>query len=104
MREAEALLSRLPVQQMGQAGTISGILYAKDYPAFDSSSSCTLADGKPFLISRRYSLSLHEKSSLRRDLESWRGRAFTQEELRGFDLEVLIGVGCLVSVVHEQRN
>jgi hypothetical protein len=61
-------------------------------------------DGKPFLVRRRYTSSLHPKSTLRRDLESWRGRAFTDKELEGFDVENLLAVGCLINVIHEQRN
>ena len=61
-------------------------------------------NGKPFLVRRRYTNSLHEKASLRRDLESWRGRAFTEKELDGFDLESLLSVGCLLNVLHECRN
>lgn len=61
-------------------------------------------DGKPYNVSRRYTLSLHEKAGLRKDLESWRGRAFTQEELQGFDVETVIGVGCLVNVVHNDKD
>lgn len=61
-------------------------------------------DGKPFLVSRRYTLSLHEKASLRKDLEAWRGRAFTEDELQGFDVEVLLGVPVLLSVVHTARQ
>jgi len=60
--------------------------------------------GKPFLVRRKYTASLHEKSSLRRDLESWRGRAFTSSELEAFDLESLIGVGCLLSIIHQSQN
>lgn len=61
-------------------------------------------DGKAFTVRKRYTLSLHEKSSLRKDLESWRGKAFTKEELEGFDLEVLIGVGCMVNVIHAPKK
>jgi hypothetical protein len=61
-------------------------------------------DGKPFLVRRRYTLSLHEKSSLRRDLESWRGRAFTHTELEAFDVENLLSAGCLLNIIHESRN
>lgn len=57
-------------------------------------------DGKPFLVSKRYTLSLHEKAALRKDLESWRGRSFTPEELRGFDVETVLGHGCLINVIH----
>lgn len=60
--------------------------------------------GKYFQVRRRYTLSLHKKASLRKDLESWRGRPFTDEELRGFDLEALIGIPCLLSVVQETSD
>lgn len=37
---------------------------------------------------------LGPKANLRKLLEGWRGRAFTKEELDGFDLSVLLGKGC----------
>ena len=58
------------------------------------------AEGKPLIVSKRYTLSLDEKATLRKDLEAWRGKAFTQEELDGFNLEVLLGKCCMVSVTH----
>lgn len=61
-------------------------------------------DGQPFTVSKRYTLSLHEKSSLRKDLESWRGKPFSEEELRGFDIEVLLSVPALVNVIHQPRD
>jgi len=61
-------------------------------------------DGRPFTVSSRYTASLHEKARLRADLQSWRGRAFTVEELQRFDLEKLIGAGCLLNVMHTSRN
>ncbi len=63
-------------------------------------------DGRsvPMSIGKRYTLSLGEKANLRADLESWRGRAFTPEELKGFDVSKLLGVGCFVSVTHDERN
>jgi hypothetical protein len=57
-------------------------------------------DGKRFLLYKRYTLSLHEKATLRHDLQSWRGKAFTAEELYGFDIEKLIGANALVNVQH----
>jgi hypothetical protein len=54
-------------------------------------------------ISKRYTLSLNEKASLRKDLQSWRGRPFTQDELNGFDVSKLIGSNCLISVLHSDR-
>lgn len=57
-------------------------------------------EGKPLIVSKRYTLSLDEKATLRKDLEGWRGKAFTQEELDGFNLEVLLGKFCMVNVTH----
>lgn len=57
--------------------------------------------GKPYMLNKKYTLSLGEKANLRKDLESWRGRPFTADELRGFDLEVLYGINCFIGVKHE---
>ena len=59
-------------------------------------------DGKPFLVFKRYTLSLHEKSGLRKDLESWRGRKFTRDEEMGFDVEAVIGANCLLNITHNR--
>ena len=63
-----------------------------------------MEDGKPFLIQSRYTASLHEKARLRKDLENWRGRPFTEAELKSFDLEVLLGVNCLLNVVQNPKD
>jgi len=59
-----------------------------------------LANGKRFQVSQMYTLSLHEKASLRKDLEGWRARKFSAEESKGFDVEKLLGVPCQVQVIH----
>lgn len=63
-------------------------------------------DGKqlPAAIGKEFGLSLHEKSALYKFLVSWRGRAFTAEELKGFDLTKLLGAPCLLNVVHETKE
>jgi hypothetical protein len=63
-----------------------------------------MEDGKPFLCQQRYTLSLHEKSRLCKDLEAWRGRAFTDAEVSGFDVETVIGVGCLLNIIHNKTS
>ncbi len=62
------------------------------------------SDGTPFVISRRFGLSLHEKAALRGFLQAWRGRPFTAEELAGFDLSKLLSAPCLLNIMHTQRN
>jgi len=57
--------------------------------------------GKPFMISNFYTLSLGKKANLRKDLEAWRGKAFTQQELDGFDVERLKGANCLLNIIEE---
>lgn len=54
----------------------------------------------PMSISKKYTLSLSEKANLRADLESWRGKAFTMDELDGFNIQNLVGVPCMLSIVH----
>ncbi len=56
---------------------------------------------EPFLASKSYTASLNEKAALRKDLEAWRGKKLTTEELQGFDLERLIGINCQIQIVHE---
>jgi hypothetical protein len=56
--------------------------------------------GGPFLVSKRFTLTLNEKGNLRPMLEAWRGRKFSPPELEGFDLEKLFGVNCQLQLVH----
>jgi len=61
-------------------------------------------DGKPLIQTRNYTLSLGDKASLRKDLESWRGKSFTDDELRGFDISKLLDKWCMVTVQHRTAN
>lgn len=60
--------------------------------------------GQPFTVSKFYTASLSEKANLRKDLENWRGRAFTDEELRGFDMKNILGKPCMLSIVLNEKN
>ena len=63
-----------------------------------------MEDGRPFSVSANYTLSLSEKANLRKDLQSWRGREFTEQELAGFDLFTVLGVAAMVNVVHNSKD
>jgi hypothetical protein len=63
-----------------------------------------MKDGRPYLAQKRYTNSLHEKATLRKELESWRSRQFTQEELEGFDLEKLIGANAQINIQQVTKN
>jgi hypothetical protein len=59
---------------------------------------------RPATIMAWYTLSLDKKSNLRRDLEAWRGRTFTPEELQGFDLKNLLGKACMIGIINETKG
>ena len=61
---------------------------------------CQADSQRQFLVQRRYGLSLNTKASLRKDLETWRGKKFTNDELAGFDLEKLLGANAQLQIVH----
>ena len=54
---------------------------------------------EPMSISKNFTLSLAEKATLRKDLQTWRGREFTAEELRGFELKNVLGAWAMISVI-----
>lgn len=55
---------------------------------------------QPYSIGKDYTLSMHEKATLRHDLQSWRGKAFTDDEASSFDITKLIGKPCMLNVIH----
>lgn len=55
----------------------------------------------PRAISATYTLSLGTKANLRKTLEAWRAKPFTEEELKGFDLQKLVGANCMLQVIHK---
>jgi hypothetical protein len=56
------------------------------------------------VLRKFYTNSLSEKASLRADLNRWRKRAFTEEELKGFNLSKVLGVDCQLQVIHETKD
>ena len=63
-------------------------------------------DGKemPLTISKNYTVSLHEKAGLRKDLAAWRGKDFTEEEAKAFDVSKLLGAYCMVNAQESTTN
>lgn len=58
-----------------------------------------MKDGRPFAISKKYTVSLGEAAALRKDLEAWRGKKFTQEEIDVFSEKSILGKACLITLV-----
>lgn len=63
-----------------------------------------MESGKPFLVSKRYSASIHAKSTLRKDLKSWRGKDFTEDEAKEFDLESVVGAQAQLVIQHNEHE
>jgi hypothetical protein len=57
---------------------------------------------QPMVISKEYTLSLGDKANLRLMLDSWRGKRFTDDEAKAFDITRLLGVPCLINIIHNQ--
>ena len=64
-----------------------------------------MPDNTPAVVSKWYTFSMNEKATLRLDLEAWRGKKFTEANLGpdgDFEIDKLLGVGCMVSIVEKQ--
>jgi len=57
----------------------------------------------PMTIGSFYTVSLSEKATLRGDLEGWRGRPFTADELKQFDITKVVGTPCRLLVEHKTK-
>tara|TARA_R110002020_G_scaffold328548_2_gene544470 strand:- start:495 stop:1109 length:615 start_codon:yes stop_codon:yes gene_type:complete len=56
---------------------------------------------EPFMVSKEYTLSMSDRANLRKDLESWRGKGFTEKQAEEFDITVLLGIPCMINVIHK---
>lgn len=58
----------------------------------------------PAVIGKTYTVSLSDKSNLRKDLQAWRSRPFTPEELAAFDIAKLLGAPATITITHTERD
>lgn len=85
---------------LGESKTLNKVRITWELPTelrvFDESKG-----EQPMVISKEYTLSMHEKAALRKDLESWRGKGFTEEQAKSFDITKLLGVSCMLNIIHK---
>lgn len=56
---------------------------------------------KPMMATMRQTLSLGEKANLRKHLETWRGKKFSEADIKeGFDLSKILGKPALLNIQH----
>jgi hypothetical protein len=63
--------------------------------------------GKPFVLSERHSLYMGKPgkpSNLRKFLEKWKEKAYTEEEAKATDIKKCEGVPCTLTVTHEPKD
>jgi hypothetical protein len=63
-----------------------------------------MSDGRPFVVSKTYNATLHEKANLHKDLVTWRGKPFSDEDLLGFDISKMIGAPAMLHVEHTDKG
>jgi len=61
-------------------------------------------DGKPMAIFKNYTLSWSENATLRKDLQSWRNKPWTDAEAKRFDLKTILNGYCMLNVIHREVN
>lgn len=59
---------------------------------------------EPCVISKEFTLSMHEKATLRKVLASWRGKDFTEGEAKCFDITKLLGISCMLNIIHKSSK
>ena len=58
----------------------------------------------PRVLGKKYTLSLSSKANLTKDLQAWRGKQFTDEELKEFDVCKVLGKSCMPNIEHYQSG
>lgn len=59
-------------------------------------------DGRPFVVSSRYTLSGFKNSLLRKHMESWRAKAYTDDEFAAVDLTRMVGVPAMLTLTQSE--
>ena len=62
----------------------------------------TTEDGKPLIVSKRYTVSLGDQATLRKDLESWANKKMSASDRVNFDLKNLLDKFCMVNISHSE--
>lgn len=61
-------------------------------------------DNEPLTISKFYNVSFYEKSNLSKDLTSWRGKPFSAQEKKQFNLGDMLGETCQIQIMEKDNG
>lgn len=59
---------------------------------------------QPFSVHKRYNFTMGAKATLQVDLESWRAKKFTPEDIENFEIKKLVGKPCVLSLQESESN
>lgn len=57
---------------------------------------------QPYSLGQDFTLSMHEKSGLRKFVQTWLGKTMTDREANNFDITTLLGSDCMLTVMHKE--
>jgi hypothetical protein len=90
---------------MGNVKQLHKAMFQFEVHSEDAQGNPTVTSkGDPMTVSKNFTVTLADKASLRKDLQTWRGKDFTKEELDGFELKNVLGHWAMLSVVETQNN
>lgn len=62
------------------------------------------AGEQPAVVSKEFTLSMHEKGNLRPFINSWLGKQMSDAEAITFDIASLLGKDCFISIIHTEKD
>lgn len=88
-------------EYLGQIKHLRKVMFGWELHGEDNDGKPLVTEkGEPMAIFKNYTLSLNEKANLRLDLQSWRGKPFTDAEATRFDIATVLGAWCMLNVIH----
>jgi hypothetical protein len=96
-------LGHQSVEWAGEAKIMHKVVFTWELHGNDDSDQpLKTDDGKPLIVSKRYTVSLGDQARLRQDLEAWSNKKMTAEDRKNFDLKNLLGKFCMVNITHSE--
>lgn len=56
---------------------------------------------EPRVVGKEFTLSMNEKSNLRKFLTNWRGKPFTEADAEAFDITKLLSIDCMLTIINK---
>jgi len=90
---------------MGNVKQVHRVMFQFEVHSEDAKGNpLVTSSGDPMTVSKTFTVSLADKATLRKDLETWRGKPFTSEEKNGFELKNVLGQWAMITVSENESN